>query len=241
MTVLPTVRAELLGHFELNPLHRGGDAVRVENLSAQSDYQRKKVAHNQHRREQLERERAERRFISKAETHLRVVPIAGDGRCLFRALVSAPRPGLFSCLILLLQSLMDSSHIRRQRGWHTQMGSLWGEGQKSRMQTSSEWLSQTPCAEGLSGSRHSRKYCLALRPLRAGCGGALSCRFPHAIRSWCIKLPCSPVLASHTKSLQLFLMEAGRPAYKQHPCQRNLKAWNVQVLHSARVPFLLGR
>ena len=35
------------------------------------------------------------RFRSKAETHLRVVPIQGDGRCLFRALVSSqagPQP-----------------------------------------------------------------------------------------------------------------------------------------------------
>ncbi len=86
--MLAAVRGDLLGHFELNPLLRGGDAVRVENLSAQSDYQRKKVAHNQHKREQMERERMQTRFRSKAETHLRVVPIAGDGRCLFRALVS---------------------------------------------------------------------------------------------------------------------------------------------------------
>ena len=92
--MLAAVRGDLLGHFELNPLLRGGDAVRVENLSAQSDYQRKKVAHNQHKREQMERERAQTRFRSKAETHLRVVTIAGDGRCLFRALVSLPMPGL---------------------------------------------------------------------------------------------------------------------------------------------------
>ena len=76
----------------MNPLLRGGDAVRVENLSAQSDYQRKRVAHNQHKREQAEREKMALRFRSKAETHLRVVNIAGDGRCLFRALVSIPTP-----------------------------------------------------------------------------------------------------------------------------------------------------
>ena len=97
--VLLTVRADLLGHFELNPLRRGGDAVRVENLSAQSDYQRKKVAHNQHKREQTDRERMQTRFRSKAETHLRVITIAGDGRCLFRALVSTPRPGLPSTAV----------------------------------------------------------------------------------------------------------------------------------------------
>ena len=66
--------------------------MRVENLSAQTDYQRKRVAHNQHRREQMEREGMQMRFRSKAETHLRVVPIQGDGRCLFRALVSIEIP-----------------------------------------------------------------------------------------------------------------------------------------------------
>lgn len=72
----------------MNPLLRGGDAVRVESLSAQSDYQKKKVAHNQHKMEQLERVKMQMKFRSKAETHLRVVTIKGDGRCLFRALVS---------------------------------------------------------------------------------------------------------------------------------------------------------
>ena len=95
LTMLATVRTELLGRFELNPLRRGGDGVRVENLSAQSDYQRKKVAHTQHNREQMEREKMQIRFRSEAETHLRVVPIAGDGRCLFRALVSTLKPGHF--------------------------------------------------------------------------------------------------------------------------------------------------
>lgn len=87
-----TVHVELLGQFELNPLLRGGDAVRVESLSAQTDYQKKRVAHNQHRREQTERETMQMRFRSKAETHLRVVPIQGDGRCLFRALVNLETP-----------------------------------------------------------------------------------------------------------------------------------------------------
>ena len=80
----------MLRQYELNPLLRGGDAVRVENLSAQSDYQRKKMDYTRHKREQQEREKMQMRFRSKAETHLRVVPIKGDGRCLFRALVSTP-------------------------------------------------------------------------------------------------------------------------------------------------------
>ena len=79
----------MLRQYELNPLLRGGDAVRVETLSAQSDYQRKKMDYTRHKREQQERERVQMRFRSKAETHLRVVPIKGDGRCLFRALVSS--------------------------------------------------------------------------------------------------------------------------------------------------------
>ena len=137
LAMLLTVRAELLGDFELNPLLRGGDAVRVENLSAQSDYQRKKVAHNQHKREQTERERMQTLFRSKAETHLRVVTIAGDGRCLFRALVSTPRPeNPHTGVIHLLYSIIRGSDICRQKGWHTEKGSLWGARLKSRMRTS---------------------------------------------------------------------------------------------------------
>ena len=66
--------------------------MRVESLSAQTDYQKKRVAHNQHRKEQMERGEMQMRFRSKAETHLRVVPIQGDGRCLFRALVCIENP-----------------------------------------------------------------------------------------------------------------------------------------------------
>ena len=62
--------------------------MHVESLSAQSDYQKRKMAHTHHKREQAEREKMQMRFRSKAETRLRVVPIQGDGRCLFRALVS---------------------------------------------------------------------------------------------------------------------------------------------------------
>ncbi len=82
------MRSGLLGSFDMNALLRGGDAVRVESLSAQSDYQKRKVAHTHRKREQAEREKMQMRFRSRAETRLRVVPIQGDGRCLFRALVS---------------------------------------------------------------------------------------------------------------------------------------------------------
>ncbi len=53
-----------------------------------SDYHRKKQAVNRHHREQAEREKIHKLYSTKPETHLRVVPIKGDGRCLFRALVS---------------------------------------------------------------------------------------------------------------------------------------------------------
>ena len=100
-----TVRSGLLRRFEINALLRGGDAVRVESLSAQSDYQKRKMAHTHHKREQAEREKMQMRFRSKAETRLRVVPIQGDGRCLFRALVST-----YLCI----------NHMQRQAALHQQ-------------------------------------------------------------------------------------------------------------------------
>lgn len=104
----------VLTQFELNPLLRGGDAVRVENLSAQSEYQRKKMDYTRHKREQQEREKMQMRFRSKAETHLRVVPIQGDGRCLFRALVSSqagPQPCAAMNTISMLTSPLTTACV----------------------------------------------------------------------------------------------------------------------------------
>ncbi|CAL8462045.1 g1576 [Coccomyxa elongata] len=72
--------------FHFNSLLQGGDSVSLEGLGMSSDYHRKKQAVNRHHREQAEREKVHKLYSTKPETHLRVVPIKGDGRCLFRAL-----------------------------------------------------------------------------------------------------------------------------------------------------------
>ena len=124
----------VLRQFELNPLLRGGDAVRVENLSAQSDYQRKKMDYTRHKREQQEREKMQMRFRSKAETHLRVVPIQGDGRCLFRALVSfqaGPQYCAAMHRVLMLTSLPTTcvcTHLRAHTQPHRLAAAAAGEG-----------------------------------------------------------------------------------------------------------------
>ncbi|EIE25014.1 cysteine proteinase [Coccomyxa subellipsoidea C-169] len=66
---------------------QGGDSVSLEKLGVSSDYHKKKAAANRHHREQAEREKIHKLYSSQPETHLRVVPIKGDGRCLFRAMV----------------------------------------------------------------------------------------------------------------------------------------------------------
>ncbi len=78
--------------FQFNNLMQGGDSVSLEKLGVSSDYHKKKAAANRHHREQAEREKIHKLYSSQPETHLRVVPIKGDGRCLFRAMVRSNQP-----------------------------------------------------------------------------------------------------------------------------------------------------
>ena len=86
--------------FHLSASLEGGDAASLERLSASTDFHQKRSATRQHSAAQRDREQASVLYGTQPETHLRVVPIKGDGRCLFRALVGAAPsllPLLSSC------------------------------------------------------------------------------------------------------------------------------------------------
>ena len=74
--------------FNLTVNLEGGDAASLERLSASTDYHQRRSATQQHTATQRDRQQARVLYGTQPETHLRVVPIKGDGRCLFRALVS---------------------------------------------------------------------------------------------------------------------------------------------------------
>ena len=76
--------------FHLSASLEGGDAASLERLSASTEFHQKRGATRQHSAAQRDREQASVLYGTQPETRLRVVPIKGDGRCLFRALVGAP-------------------------------------------------------------------------------------------------------------------------------------------------------